>query len=172
MRCSCQCGQPNRQTSVRCTSTSLSLTNYWVPNLLKYEQKIGRQRQERLQTNAADSIPGTDVMYLILSSTGGEHRNSCSGRAADLCKDGSLPHCTKCPHPCKARGELVDLPPLHILPSHAPQEQSGNQVWLDNPVIGYRTSQWSHQGTWAFPFLPKRLKVLFSCFHCEHQFRS
>lgn len=59
------------------------------------------------------------------------------------------------PQPGEARdgsawGGLTRLPPLHILPSLVPLrpcEPPGNKVWLDNPVIGYRTPQRSPQVT-------------------------
>lgn len=120
------------------------------------------QRQERLQINAADSIPGTDV------STSHSPPQENTGTAAveellssvkmDLCLTEPSVHS---PHPCKAKHDLLvgahqAAPAAHSplsCPSGAalrpcePREQSeplctsGNKVWLDNPVIGYRTSQ-------------------------------
>lgn len=44
----------NMQISLGDPSTSLSLSSYCVPNLFKYKQKIGKQRQDKLQTKVHD----------------------------------------------------------------------------------------------------------------------
>lgn len=153
---------PKRRISVGDTSTSLSPSNYCLPN----SWSINRTRE--VETSSKRRLM---TVWVLTPSHSRPHPNTQTVAVEDQ-------RCNfACPQPTPIEGlnladgsswgSLLDCPSgpfLLCAPLPCPSaaaisflELYGYNAWLDNTPAGYRTSGWSGQGTSAYSLLPDRL---------------